>query len=127
VRDQPYLLRIGNHHAADVRTQDLGHRRSVPGRLDHHVIVMGQRSRKRRQAVPTHLDATKPHETPSFQRRGFCEDAVNIQSDDTHPIALIVKSMGATGSTTPTDPRSQRIRASRRGGHVTSSSSQLTV
>ena len=41
VRDQPYLLRIGNHHAADVRTHGLGHRRRVAGCFDHHMIVMG--------------------------------------------------------------------------------------
>ena len=35
--------------------------------------------------------------------------------------------MGAAGDTTPTDPRSQRNRASRRGGQLTNASSQLIV
>jgi len=89
VRDQPNLLRIGDHHATDVRSQDLGHRRGIPGRLDHHMIVMGQRPCKRRQAVSTHLDPTKPSESSVFQRHRFREDAVDIQSNDTHPIALL--------------------------------------
>jgi hypothetical protein len=89
VRDQPHLLRIGDHHEPDVRSQDLDHRRGIPGRLDHHMIVMGQRSCKCGQAVSTHLDPTKPGESSVFQRHRFCEDAVDIQSNDTHPIALL--------------------------------------
>jgi len=87
VRDQPHLLRIGDHHATDVRAQDLGHRRRIPGRLDHYMIVMGQRSCKCGEAVSTHLDPTKPDETSPLKRHRFREDTVDIQSNGSHPIA----------------------------------------
>src|SRR3712207_6830508 len=56
------------------------------------------------------------------------EDAVDVHPDDAQAILLRLLSTTKrepAGDTTTTDPRSRRIRAGRRGGHVTSSSSRL--
>ena len=56
------------------------------------------------------------------------EDAMDVHSDNAHGATsswLVVRRRELAGDTTTTDSRSQRIRAGRRGGQITSSSSQL--
>lgn len=47
------------------------------------------------------------------------EGAVDVHSDDApHPLLLSNRKTGAAGDATPTDPRSRRNRAGRRGGQL---------
>src|SRR5215469_10338010 len=62
-------------------------------------------------------DTTQPAQLTVFPGHRLGKSAVNIQSNDPHTSTLRSQSFERelAGNTTPTDPRSQRIRASRKG------------
>src|SRR4051794_3076585 len=55
---------------------------------------------------------------PVLQDRHLSKRSMDIHADDTHAVPPVVQG-SKRACTTSTDPRSQRSRASRRGGHVT--------
>ena len=75
------------------------------------------------QMFAGHSNAAESGEFPVIQHDRLSEHAVDIQSDDSNHLAVLLWSYcqqkGAGGHTATTDPRSQRIRASRTGGQIT--------
>src|SRR5215211_3574629 len=65
-----------------------------------------------------HPDPAKPPSRTVLQHHRLGKDAVDVQSDNSHVRLLASCSRELAGNTAPTDPRSQRIRASRRGGQI---------
>jgi hypothetical protein len=85
VRDQPYLLGIGNDDAFDVRRQEVSQCGCIAGSLDHHLIIMGEfLLGKCRQTVSQHRDTPEPGQLTVLQRHDFCRNAVDIHADDPH-------------------------------------------
>ena len=87
--------------------------------------------RKPREKGPAHVDAPQSFELAVVPGDRLGEGAVDIQTNDPrHGCCSVSVRSGRelAGNTTSTDPRSRRIRESRKGGHVTSSrGSQPTV
>src|SRR5215208_6969334 len=71
--------------------------------------------------VACHAHSAKPAGLAVLQDHRFGEHAVDVQSDNPHESASSSVSISGepAGNTATTDPRSQRIRASRRGGQIT--------
>ncbi|CAO4149463.1 hypothetical protein GPNCGGLF_LOCUS3157 [Methylorubrum aminovorans] len=117
--DQPHLARVGDHHPADMRPDHLRDRAGVAGRLDHDMIVVRQRLGERRQVIARHADPTKTPDRAVFEHHRLGENAVDVQSHNPHEPVSSSRLRELAGNTATTDPRSQRIRASRRGGQIT--------
>ena len=79
------------------------------------------------QRLATQDDTSEPSELTVFPGHRLGKGAVNIKPYDPHAVPSADPKRELAGNTTPTDPRSQRIRASRKGRHVTSSGSQPNV
>ena len=77
--------------------------------------------------VASHGDPPKPSTRLTLKRNNLRKRAVNVHANDSHTVApsLSLEKREPAGNTTHTDPRSQRIRESRKGGQITNSSSQL--
>jgi hypothetical protein len=107
------------NHAADVLGQHLGNRRGITRRLDDDVIIRRQGSPKRRQVNARHAD---PANRSTFVPLTATASAkTRWMSNPTALIRLLLVdrvNWELAGNTATTDPRSQRIRASRRGGHL---------
>jgi hypothetical protein len=76
--DQPDLARVGDHHPPDMRPDYLGHGTCVTSGLDHDVVVMAQRPRKRAQVIARHPHPAKPAGLAVLQDHRFCEHAVDV-------------------------------------------------
>ena len=103
-----------------VRRAPRGSRRSprVAGHLQRHPVTRIEALREQLQRVGPSLDPARRPQPALRHDRDLAEVAMNIHSDRSHLALLIVDDSRRTGGqTTSTDPRSQRNRASRRGGH----------
>src|SRR5215469_7895033 len=65
-----------------------------------------------------HVDPTERPQSCLFPSDHLRKSAVDVHSDHASHCPLLLSRKGAWGETTPTDPRSQRKRASRRGGQL---------
>jgi hypothetical protein len=122
MRDQSHLPRIGDDHPADMRRDDFDYGCGIAGRLHHDMVVVRQSLGERSKMLARHADATQPDDLALVQHDRLGEHAVDIQSNDSHrsaSFASLFTSRELAGNTATTDPRSQRIRASRRGGQIT--------
>src|SRR5215472_8434850 len=117
VGNQADLFGVGDNHPTDVRSDHCGNRSRIAGGFDNDDVVVGQLLGKFLQLLATHDDATQPAELAVFPGHRLGKSAVNIQSNEPHngnpPFLTVERELA--GNTTPTDPRSQRIRASRKG------------
>jgi hypothetical protein len=121
MRDQTHLARIGDDNSPDVGRHDRHDGRCVAGRLHHHVVVMRQSSGERLEMIPRHADAAQSDDLALIQHHRLGEHAMDIQAYDPHrsvSLPYCLTSQELAGNTATTDPRSQRIRASRRGGQI---------
>ena len=125
--DRAGLARVRHHHPPRRLSQQRGDRERVPRRLQRHLIAgpetVGehpQRLRRSRdlallpdQAVLPHRDLSElpMHVQPETPSSHLASPSHSIRSDDERSTAIV-------GITTPTDSRSQRSRASRRGGQL---------
>jgi hypothetical protein len=129
--DHADLLGVGDHDPADMRREHLDDGRGVARRLDHDGIVLGQRrAGEGLQPIAPHVDPARPGDHPLEQRHHLGEGAMDVHADDAQGATsswLVVKRRERAGNTTTTESRSQRIRAGRRGGQMTSSSSRLML
>jgi hypothetical protein len=129
VRDDPHLLGVGDHDPLHIRADYRSDGRGVAGRLHDDHVLLRQRGRERAQPVAAHVNAPESFELAVLQHHRLGKGAVDVQSDNVHatPFERCSSKREPAGNTTATDPRSRRIRASRKGGHVTSSGSQPSV
>jgi hypothetical protein len=121
--DRPGLLRVGDHHPADLALQQPRDRIGVAGRLQGHLVGGAQAVGEQPQRLRGGLDAARLPDHAVLPDGDLGELAVHVQPDaSSHPAPPFIckgcRSGAQVGQTTPTDPRSQRSRASRRGGHV---------
>ncbi len=118
--DDACLAGIGDDHPSRVGAQQASDRVGVARRFQNHVIATSQPPRKQLKRGRRGEDPTRvPHPAMLVDRR-LGKGAMDIQSDDArHPASFVHAGDGRqVGHTTPTDPRSQRTRASRRGGQI---------
>src|SRR5215470_8232880 len=129
MRNEANLLRIGDNHPADVRSDHCGNRSRIAGGFDDDNIAVGQLLGKFLQSLAAHDDATQPAELAVFPGHRLGKSAVNIQSNDPHTSTL--RSRRLNGSSRATRHLLIRARSASgqvaRGGHVTSSGSQPRV
>jgi hypothetical protein len=88
MRDDAYLLRVGDHDPLHVRRNDPRDGRRVTGRFDHHDVLRRKPCRKGRQELASHVDAAEPPELAVVPPHRLRESAVDIQSDDAHARSL---------------------------------------
>jgi transposase len=118
VGDRPYHAWIGHDYALDERSQDPLDSSAVAGRFDDDFVFSRKRSCELDEAIMNQIDPLLPLDLPVLQERRLRERAMYVHADDRHDSShLFFGSQRAC--TTSTDPRSQRNRASRRGGQVT--------
>lgn len=117
VRDDPHLLGIGNDHPLYVRADHFGDRCRITGRLDDHLVVLAELLGERLQQRPPHIDAAEACQFPRFEDCHLGKCPVDVHTHDAHARSpfLARRKREPAGNTTPTDPRSQRIRESRQG------------
>jgi hypothetical protein len=99
----------------------LRYRRGVAGRFDDDVVVTRQLSGEHLKMLARHPDAAEPDGPAVVQHHGLGKHSVDVQSHDSHgsvSYRLRFTSQELAGNTATTDPRSRRIRASRRGGQI---------
>ena len=119
--DQTHLARIGDRDPTDMGPDHLRYRCRVAGRFDDDVVVTPQLSGECRKMLARHPDAAEPDGSAVVEHHGLGEHAVDVQAYDPHgsvSYCLRFTSQELAGNTATTDPRSRRIRASRRGGQI---------
>ena len=119
MRDDPDLLGVGDDHPLHVRADHLGHRSRIAGRFDDYLVVFAELFGERLQQRPPHVDSAQAGQFPRFEGCHLGKCPVDVHADDAHTcspfILSLVEKREPAGNTTPTDPRSQRIRESRQG------------
>jgi len=118
--DGPGLARVRHHHPSDQRPQHRGDGVAVRRGLQHDLIVGAQRAGPGPQVFRLHPDASLVAAQPLLDDGELRERPMHIHPDRSHtpaPLRLLI-SRNHRAETTETDTRSQRNRASRRGGQV---------
>jgi len=117
VRDHPHLDGVGDHDPFNMGADHARDRCGIAGRLDDDNIFPRQSRGKRRKQIAAHVDATEPSEFAVLLGDGLGKSSVYIKANVGMPLSLIGSSIKRelAGNTTSTDPRSQRIRESRKG------------
>ncbi|GAA10276.1 hypothetical protein ATPR_3281 [Acetobacter tropicalis NBRC 101654] len=112
------LHRVRNNRPGDTRFKYSDDRHRIAGCLDDDLVRFLQSPAERLQPRAGHVNPTEMTQSAILPENDFGEGAVNIHSyDTTHDLSPIIKT-GAAGDATPTDPRSRRNRAGRRGGQL---------
>ena len=107
-------------NARDVWLDDPRDLPRVAGDLQHHPVIGGQALREQLQHIGLGRDPARRAHLAFLGDRDLAEVTVYVQPDRSHHRSLRRPSPTTRencGQTTPTDPRSQRNQASRRGGH----------
>jgi len=108
MRDHANLFRVGNDNLTDMRCQHQSLlRRCRP------LLGLPQTCKP----IASHGDRPKPSTRLTLKGNNLRKRAVNVHANDSRPVApsLSPKKREPAGNTTHTDPRSQRIRESRKG------------
>lgn len=112
------IARRDDDHARDMLLEDPRDLPCVAGHLQRDPVARIEALRKQLKRLRPRRDATPGTQLAVGDDRDLAEIAVHIQRDCSHPILpAVVDTRRTGGQTTSTDPRSQRNRASRRGGH----------
>src|SRR6516165_11368559 len=114
--DDAHLLWIRDHNFLDMRRDHRRDRGRVSGRFDNDYVILRKLLCESLEKRPAHVDAPQSFELAVVPGDRLGEGAVDIQSDDAHAPSVFVRSKWElAGDTTSTDPRSRRIRESRKG------------
>jgi len=121
--DRPGLLRVAHHNAGDMALQQPHDRVRIASRLQRDLVGRRETAGEQPQRLRCRVDPSGLADQPVLPDRDLREIAMHIQSDapSAHCAHLVSRGRWVkqkAGKTTPTDPRSKRIRASRRGGHL---------
>jgi hypothetical protein len=123
-------LRIGNgarpewirdDHPPRVAGQDPHDRVGVPRCLKDHIVRGAEAIGEDLQSLPRQINPPSGLHAPVLPDRDLCKRPMYIETEYAHPLPPLATRVSAgnhMGHTTPTDSRSQRIRASRRGGQI---------
>lgn len=83
--DHVHLLGIGDHDPIHVGRQHFNHGRGIPGRLDHHMIVVGELlPGELFQLLAQHLNPAEVDDLAVKQRHDLGGYAVYVHTDNTH-------------------------------------------
>ncbi len=107
--------------ARHARLEQLRDRVRVAGRLDRHLVGRRQAVGEQPERLRSRADLPDLTDGPVLPDRDLGELAVDVEPDaPSHALSLLRggRRGRAGGQTTPTDSRSRRTRASRRGGQV---------
>jgi hypothetical protein len=116
MRDDTHLHWVCDHHLLHLRPDDRRDRCGIPGRLDDDDIVLRKPFGERGQQRTSHVHAAETSEFAILPSHRFRKGAVDIKSDNAHACSLSgLTKRELAGNTTSTDPRSRRIRESRKG------------
>ena len=115
--DDAHLLGVCDHDFLDVRRDHRSDRGRVAGRFDNNYIILRQLLCESLEKGPAHVDAPQSFELAVVPGDRLGEGAVDIQTNDPHGCSSVSVRSGRelAGNTTSTDPRSRRIRESRKG------------
>jgi hypothetical protein len=119
VGDGAQLQRVGHDDPPHMRLQKANHRGGVAGRLEHGLIVGAQAACKLGQLVARQLKPMLCGDHPVLENRNLGKAAVDVQTDRFACSSPLLFVGSRRDCTTTTDPRSQRNRAGRRGGQIT--------
>ena len=120
---------IQNTSFLDVRRDHRSDRGRVAGRFDNNSIILRKLLCESLEKRPAHVDAPQSFELTVVPGDRLGEGAVDIQTNDPHGCSSVSVRSGRelAGNTTSTDPRSRRIRESRKGRPCNELGSQPTV
>ena len=115
--DDAHLHGVRDHNFLDMRRDHRRDRGRVAGRFDNDYVILRKLLCESLEKRPAHVDAPQSFELAVVPGDRLGEGAVDIQSDDPHACSSVsVRSKRElAGATTSTDPRSRRIRESRKG------------
>ena len=116
VGDRAHQPRIGDNDALHVRAHEALDGSAVACHLDHDLIFEAQRLGESDERFVGKLDPHLFRNLPILKNSDLGERSVDVHADDLH--AMFSNLQEPVACTTSTDPRSQRSRASRRGGQV---------
>jgi len=114
------VRRRDHDHARDVRLDEARDRPSVAGHLERDVVTAVEAPREQLERLGLRLDPAARAQHAVLDKRDLAEVAVDIQRHSSQlaaPLVTRFETRRTGGQTTSTDPRPQRNRASRRGGH----------
>ena len=117
VSDDADLLGVRDHDFLDVRRDHRRNRGRVAGRFHDDHVLLGELLGESLEKMAAHVDAPQPLQFAVVPSDRLGEGSVDIQSNDPHAVApsLFRSKRELAGNTTSTDPRSRRIRESRKG------------
>src|SRR3984885_8337269 len=112
-----HLLGVCDHDFLDVRRDHRSDRGCVAGRFDDDHVLLRKLLCESLEKGPAHVNAPQSFELAVVPGHRLGEGAVDIQTNDPHVCCSVsVRSKRKlAGNTTSTDPRSRRIRESRKG------------
>jgi hypothetical protein len=115
--DDAHLHGVRDHDLLDVRRDHGSDWGCVAGRFDDDHVLLRKLLCESLEKMTAHVDAPQPFELALVPGDRLGEGAVDIQSNDPHAcFSVSVRSKRElAGDTTSTDPRSRRIRESRKG------------
>ena len=108
---------IGDDDALHVRAHEALHGGAVARHLDHHLVLETERFGKSDERLVGELDPHLLRDLTVLKYSDLSERSMDVHADNLHAISSSPQEPVAC--TTSTDSRSQRNRASRRGGQVT--------
>ncbi len=117
MRDEAHLLGVGDHDLLHMRADHARDRRGVAGRFDDDHVLLDKAARKglrrsrRMSTRPSRLSLPSFQATASAKARWISSPMMRMLA----PSGFARSKREPAGNTTPTDPRSRRIRASRKG------------
>jgi hypothetical protein len=108
---------VRDHDLLDVRRDHGSDWGCVAGRFDDDHVLLRKLLCESLEKMTAHVDAPQPFELALVPGDRLGEGAVDIQSNDPHACfsASVRSKRELAGDTTSTDPRSRRIRESRKG------------
>ena len=115
--DDAHLFWIRDRNPLYMRRDHRSDRGRVAGRFDNDYVILRKLLRESLEKRPPHVDAPQSFELAVVPGDRLGEGAVDIQTNDPHVCSSVSVRSGRelAGDTTSTDPRSRRIRESRKG------------
>jgi len=117
VGDRTYQSRVGDDDTSHVRPHEPFHGGAVAGCFNDNLILETERLGKGNERFLGKVETKLPRDRAVLQDRHLSEGSMDVHANDFH--AVLSRLWEPVACTTSTDPRSQRSRASRRGGQVT--------
>jgi exo-beta-1,3-glucanase (GH17 family) len=118
VGNRPHQARVCHRDTFDMRPHQPLNGGAVAGCFDDNLVLEAERLGEVHQRTADEINPQFPGDLSVLQDRHLSKRPMNVHTHDTHAVPPVVPG-SQRACTTSTDPRSQRSRASRRGGHVT--------